>query len=216
MGIYYLFCLFCCVSFLWNVDGHTGYSPERMVRNSQKLEEIRLSCLQYCAGRRKIHWWGGGGWAEKRRRGVGVGRDCTPTLPVNFAPSRTGLEMRQSYLLAFSAVSHHSFGRISRVGSLWLIFKNSIPFWTKLRLYHFIDCILSCYYRTNSLESFLFQTLYSKCSKQFWKGIYSIHWIKRACFICTLIQKSDVTINSWGLAVILKNHWSQDQILPSL
>ena len=48
-------------------------------------------------------------------------RPPAPTAPVNFAPSRAGLETRQSYLLEFLAVSDYSFWRISSVGSLWLM-----------------------------------------------------------------------------------------------
>ena len=50
---------------------HPGYYPERMVRNGQKLEEIRLSRLQSRAGRREIHGRGGGG----KELGVGAGRN---------------------------------------------------------------------------------------------------------------------------------------------
>ena len=58
-----------------------------------------------------------------------------PPPSVNFAPSCAGLETRQLYLLEFLAVSDHSFGRISRVGSLWS--ENNCatePHWKNIRV----------------------------------------------------------------------------------
>ena len=99
---------------------HTGYSKEKMVRNGRKFDEIQLSRPQSRALKARNWWGGGGGWAEN-----GGGWGMHPL--VNFAPSRTRLDTRQSYLIEFLVVSDHFFIRISSVGSLWLGQQLDVP-----------------------------------------------------------------------------------------
>ena len=72
---------------------------------------IQLSRPQSRTPKARNQRGGGGGWAEN-----GGGWGMHPL--VDFAPSRTRLDTRQSYLIEFLVVSDHFFVRISSVGSL--------------------------------------------------------------------------------------------------
>ena len=106
---------------------HTGYSNEKMVRNDQKLDEIRLSRVQSRAGRCEIDEGVGAGGRKRAHPPPPLHSPPTrPHLLADFAPLARGQWGRDN-LIEFSTVSDHFFVRISSVGSLWLCFNSWIP-----------------------------------------------------------------------------------------